>query len=52
MYQVVAKILELVSEVEAGWRWIGFSYDLRVGVVGCGICDLQHWRKVCYLLDW
>jgi hypothetical protein len=52
MYQVVVEVLELVAEVEVGWRWIGFSFDLRVGVVWCGVCDLWHWWRVCYLLNW
>jgi hypothetical protein len=25
------------------WRWIGFDFDLRVGIVWLGVCDLQHW---------
>jgi hypothetical protein len=24
------------------WKWIGFSFDLRVGVVWHGVCNLCH----------
>jgi hypothetical protein len=35
------------------WRWwIGFRFDLRVGVVCHGVCDLRHRRRVCYLWSW
>jgi hypothetical protein len=33
-------------------RWIGFNFDLRVGVVWHVICYLWHWWRVCYLWSW
>jgi hypothetical protein len=35
------------------WRWwIGFSFDLRGGVVWHGVCYLWHRQGVCYLWSW
>jgi hypothetical protein len=35
------------------WRWwISFGFDLRVGVVWHGVCDLRHRQRVCYLWSW
>jgi hypothetical protein len=34
------------------WLWVGFGLDMGIGVVWHWICDLWHYRRVCYLWDW
>jgi hypothetical protein len=41
----------LGSVVEVGW-WIGFNFDLGVGVVCHWVCDVWYWWRVCDLWNW
>jgi hypothetical protein len=35
------------------WRsWVGFSFDLGVGVVLHWVGDMQNYWRICYLWSW